>query len=202
MDCFLNMLLYIYIGELRSIYMISIFGWVESVKIIFLSYFLWNQFSVWLLIPMFLYYLWKECVCMSVCLHRYFSHKGFHVHRFTQFIMGIMSCLALQGPPIWWASKHRRHHKHCDTIKDPHSPIAFSKLYAWVGWGLFGNRKSYRRNVCKRFDQVSRTRIFRQIFSVHNLVRTSIVLVDNGGSGVCIHIYVVRVIMSNFNIIF
>jgi len=137
-DLFLNMLLYIYRRIKVNIYMITIFVWVESVKIIFLSYFLWNQFSVWLLIPMFLYFLWKECVCVSVCLHRYFSHKGFHVHRFTQFIMGIMSCLALQGPPIWWASKHRRHHKHCDTIKDPHSPIAFSKLYAWVGWVYLG----------------------------------------------------------------
>ena len=39
-----------------------------------------------------------------------------------------------QGAPLWWASKHRRHHAHCDTKKDPHSPVAFSKLYAWMGW--------------------------------------------------------------------
>ena len=39
-----------------------------------------------------------------------------------------------QGAPLWWASKHRRHHAHCDTKADPHSPVAFSKLYAWMGW--------------------------------------------------------------------
>ena len=42
--------------------------------------------------------------------------------------------LLTQGAPLWWASKHRRHHAHCDTKADPHSPVAFSKLYAWMGW--------------------------------------------------------------------
>ena len=55
----------------------------------------------------------------------------------------------MQGPPLWWASKHRRHHAHCDTEQDPHSPVVFGKLYAWLGWaylsdvdaeGPFGNR--------------------------------------------------------------
>jgi stearoyl-CoA desaturase (delta-9 desaturase) len=52
----------------------------------------------------------------------------------TQFVLYLLGCLASQGPPLWWASKHRRHHKHCDTELDPHSPQAFSKLYAWLGW--------------------------------------------------------------------
>ena len=79
-------------------------------------------------------YLCKECYCMSVCLHRYFSHKAFRCGRGTQFALSFAGCLASQGSPIWWASKHRRHHKYCDTDRDPHSPQAFSKLYAWIGW--------------------------------------------------------------------
>ncbi|KAK3270142.1 hypothetical protein CYMTET_21446 [Cymbomonas tetramitiformis] len=51
----------------------------------------------------------------------------------------VFGCLASQGPPIWWASKHRRHHKYCDTSKDPHSPVAFNKLYAWLGWAYLPN---------------------------------------------------------------
>merc|ERR1719352_2024244 len=71
---------------------------------------------------------------MSACLHRYFSHKGFKCGRVTQFALHVTGCLASQGPPLWWASKHRRHHAHCDTPLDPHSPVVYSDLYAWIGW--------------------------------------------------------------------
>jgi len=90
------------------------------------------------MLPMFAVYLWKECVPMSVCLHRYFSHKGFRCGRSAQFALYCLGCLASQGPPLWWASKHRRHHAHCDTENDPHSPVVFGKLYAWLGWAYLG----------------------------------------------------------------
>jgi stearoyl-CoA desaturase (delta-9 desaturase) len=51
-----------------------------------------------------------------------------------QFILYVIACLASQKGPLWWASKHRKHHKYCDTLQDPHSPIVHSKLYAWIGW--------------------------------------------------------------------
>ena len=81
-----------------------------------------------------LLYMCKECYSMSVCLHRYFSHKAFRCSRSVQFALSFIGCLASQGSPIWWASKHRRHHKYCDTEKDPHSPQVFSTFYAWLGW--------------------------------------------------------------------
>ena len=54
------------------------------------------QFETKMLGPMFLIYVWKECVPMSVCLHRYFSHKGFKCGRVTQFALYIGGCLASQ----------------------------------------------------------------------------------------------------------
>jgi len=95
---------------------------------------------------MFLLFCWKECVPMSGCLHRYWSHKSFKCGRATQFVLYLLACLASQAGPLWWASKHRRHHAHCDTENDPHSPVQQSKLYAWIGWvylfeaeGAFGS---------------------------------------------------------------
>jgi stearoyl-CoA desaturase (delta-9 desaturase) len=85
-------------------------------------------------LPCFMLYLWKEMIPMSTVLHRYFTHRGFKCNRLIQFVFYLIGCLASQGGPIWWASKHRRHHAKCDTVDDPHSPIAFSKMYAWLGW--------------------------------------------------------------------
>jgi stearoyl-CoA desaturase (Delta-9 desaturase) len=67
---------------------------------------------------------------MSMCLHRYFAHGAYKTSRFVQFLIAIIGSLALQGGVLWWAGKHRRHHKHCDQPQDPHSPTQTS----WVGW--------------------------------------------------------------------
>jgi len=48
----------------------------------------------------------------------------------------VSGALCYQGSPIWWASKHRRHHKYCDTPEDPHSWLQTSHWYAWWGWTI------------------------------------------------------------------
>lgn len=67
--------------------------------------------------------IYKVGVCMSVCLHRYASHAAFKCSDTTRFFVSIMCCAANQGGPIWWASQHRCHHKHCDLPRDPHAAI-------------------------------------------------------------------------------
>lgn len=67
--------------------------------------------------------IFKVNICMSVCMHRYASHAAFKCGPITQIGLAILGCLANQGGPIWWASQHQCHHKHCDRPGDPHSPI-------------------------------------------------------------------------------
>lgn len=67
--------------------------------------------------------IWKVNICMSVCLHRYAAHSAFKCGYKTNIAVSLLGCLANQGGPIWWASQHRCHHKHCDVDRDPHSPI-------------------------------------------------------------------------------
>jgi len=72
--------------------------------------------------------------CMSICLHRYFAHAAFETSRAFQVVIAIVSCFAGQGGCLWWASKHGRHHVHCDLPHDPHSRKQTSLWYAWFGW--------------------------------------------------------------------
>lgn len=71
---------------------------------------------------------------MSICLHRYFSHGAFKTSRLGQFVIAFVGSMGLQGGVLWWASKHIRHHKHCDTPLDPHSPTQVGNFHAWLGW--------------------------------------------------------------------
>jgi stearoyl-CoA desaturase (delta-9 desaturase) len=77
-------------------------------------------------------------------LHRYFSHRAFKCGRALRIMLGIMGSLAGQGPVLFWAATHRRHHRFSDTHDDPHAPLepGLSGLWhAHVGW-LFDEHAS------------------------------------------------------------
>jgi stearoyl-CoA desaturase (Delta-9 desaturase) len=66
--------------------------------------------------------------------HRYFSHRSYEVGRVTQFFLALIGAQCGQRGPLWWASKHREHHKHAETDRDPHSPVVYSVLHAGFRW--------------------------------------------------------------------
>jgi stearoyl-CoA desaturase (delta-9 desaturase) len=68
--------------------------------------------------------------------HRYFSHRAFTVGRVTQFLLAFLAQTSSQKGVLWWAAKHRHHHKHSDTEDDVHSPRHHGMWYSHVGWIL------------------------------------------------------------------
>ena len=66
--------------------------------------------------------------------HRYFAHRSYKTSRAFQFVLAVLGATAMQNGPIWWASVHRRHHKHSDRPDDPHSPMTRGFWYAHIGW--------------------------------------------------------------------
>ena len=75
-------------------------------------------------------------------LHRYFSHRAFKCGRPLRTALGIMGSMAGQGPVLFWAATHRRHHRFSDTTSDPHAPLDRGLPGLWhahVGW-LFGQQ--------------------------------------------------------------
>ena len=87
---------------------------------------------------------------ISPVLHFYFSHgarppfpwaKKAQFSRGGKFLFAIVSCDANQRGPLWWASIHRRHHKHCETDQDPHSPVGNGFWWAHFGWIV--DRRNY-----------------------------------------------------------
>lgn len=66
--------------------------------------------------------------------HRYFAHRAFRTTRLFQFCLAFMAQSSAQRGILWWAAKHRLHHKYSDTAADVHSPVQRGFLYAHVGW--------------------------------------------------------------------
>jgi stearoyl-CoA desaturase (delta-9 desaturase) len=71
------------------------------------------------------------CFAVAVGLHRYFAHRSFRTSRAFQLVMGGLAS-AFFGDPIGFAGKHRLHHRHSDTDRDPHSPH-HGPWRVWVG---------------------------------------------------------------------
>src|SRR5262244_1753410 len=59
---------------------------------------------------------------VEVGFHRHFSHRAFQTHNVIRVFLAILGSMAFQGPVIWWAATHRRHHRYSDRLGDPHSP--------------------------------------------------------------------------------
>jgi stearoyl-CoA desaturase (Delta-9 desaturase) len=66
--------------------------------------------------------------------HRYFAHRAFSTSRICQFALAFLAQTSAQRGILWWASKHRRHHRYSDTTDDVHSPVQRGFLYAHLGW--------------------------------------------------------------------
>jgi stearoyl-CoA desaturase (delta-9 desaturase) len=66
--------------------------------------------------------------------HRMIAHETYRVGRFTQFLLALVGTQAGQRGPLWWAYRHRMHHRYAETALDPHSPVVRSFRYAAIDW--------------------------------------------------------------------
>jgi stearoyl-CoA desaturase (Delta-9 desaturase) len=66
--------------------------------------------------------------------HRYFAHRAFSTSRVFQFILAFLAQTSLQSGAVWWAAKHRDHHRYSDTPADSHSPRQYGFWFAHCGW--------------------------------------------------------------------
>jgi stearoyl-CoA desaturase (delta-9 desaturase) len=73
-------------------------------------------------------------IAVTAGYHRYFSHRSFGTSRAGQFILACLAQSSAQRGILWWAAKHRQHHKHSDTEFDVHSPRHRGFWYAHLGW--------------------------------------------------------------------
>ena len=69
--------------------------------------------------------------------HRLLTHGSFKASRGLQAILAVAGSMSAQGPLLFWAAAHRRHHQYSDQDEDPHSPHAFGMGLRAYGRGLW-----------------------------------------------------------------
>ena len=108
-------------------------------------------------------YLWVTLVMwalvcglgIAVGYHRVFSHRTHKLPTWKENIILFFAAFAGQGSSIFWAALHRGyHHPYSDTKRDIHSPVAYSKLHAFVGWYLTISERSSPVSIKYAMDLV------------------------------------------------
>ena len=89
-----------------------------------------SAWSLWLCFALYVIRMWG----VTGGYHRYFSHRSYKTSRVGQFIIALIAQSSAQRGVLWWASKHRSHHKYSDTPLDVHSPGHRGFWFAHMGW--------------------------------------------------------------------
>ena len=83
--------------------------------------------------------------------HRYFSHRSFKTSRGFQFFLAFLGQCSAQRGALWWAARHREHHKYSDTEQDIHSPVRHGFWYSHVLWIFSKHGRTANYGVIKDF---------------------------------------------------
>ncbi|WP_394842047.1 fatty acid desaturase [Pendulispora brunnea] len=90
---------------------------------------------------------------IEVGYHRLFSHCSYKAHPAVRRTLAALGSMGFQGPVIWWASIHRKHHRTSDKPGDPHSMYLFGTgpwalfrgfIHSHVGWIWTGSSIRFR----------------------------------------------------------
>lgn len=94
-------------------------------------------------------------ITISVGYHRLFCHRSFRCNSFWHIFFATSGVAYMYGSPAQWAATHTTHHKHSDTLLDPHPPrklsALFFKSYRSVPINVFVIRKLFRQNKFHKF---------------------------------------------------
>lgn len=71
---------------------------------------------------------------VQIALHRYFAHSSFKTGKLGHIFLSYVTLLSAQSSPSVWASIHKYHHMHSDTVRDIHSPKQSGFWYAALFW--------------------------------------------------------------------
>lgn len=112
----------------------------------------WTGFT-WTSIAMCAFLYVARVFGITAGYHRYFSHRGYKTSRGFQFVLALLGATALQKGPLWWAAKHREHHRDTDEPEDAHSPRQYGFWDAHVGWVYREARSSPDMDLIKDFSK-------------------------------------------------
>src|SRR5579864_1855876 len=107
---------------------------------------LWQRAVNWLDLLLMVTMYTLTAFGVTAGFHRMLTHRSFRPHPAVKLVLLILGSMAVEAPPIEWASTHIKHHAQSDREGDPHSPVD-GLFHAHLGW-LFKDRFADPKQYC------------------------------------------------------
>ena len=114
--------------------------------------------------------------CLTACYHRLLSHKAYKTSRVFRFIMTFICCTAMQGGPLWWASRHRHHHINSDQSNDRHSAEQFGFWHSHMLWFMYKENLRAEYHLVRDLYNAPELRLLERFWYVCPLVMVALLL--------------------------
>lgn len=118
--------------------------------------------------------------------HRYFAHRAFKTSRSMQFCLAFASQTSAQRGVLWWAAKHRHHHRYSDTERDVHSPDCHGFLHAHIGWVFAREHDETDYNVVRDLAQYAELRWLDRHIYLPTIMLAAVAWLIAGGPGLVV----------------
>src|SRR5699024_12249757 len=110
-------------------------------------------------------------------------HRGYKTSRAFQAVLAFLGATALQKGPLWWAAKHREHHRDSDDPEDAHSPRQYGVFDAHVGWVYREARTSPDMDLIKDFSKYPELQWIEKHQYISGIILAVICFMIDGGTG-------------------
>ncbi|MBC7648379.1 MAG: fatty acid desaturase [Vitreoscilla sp.] len=88
--------------------------------------------------------------CVTIYLHRHQAHRAMDLHAIPAHFFRLWLWLGTGQVTKEWVSIHRKHHAKCETVDDPHSPVAYGiKKVFWQGAELYRAESKNKETMTK-----------------------------------------------------
>ena len=89
-------------------------------------------------------------VSVTIYLHRHQAHRAMDLHAIPSHFFRFWLWLGTGQVTKEWVSIHRKHHAKCETMEDPHSPVAHGiKTVFWKGAELYRAESKNKETMTK-----------------------------------------------------
>ncbi len=119
-------------------------------------------------------------VSVTVYLHRHQAHRAMDLHPIAAHFFRFWLWLATGQVTKEWVSIHRKHHAKCETIEDPHSPVAHGiKTVFWTGAELYRAESKNQETLTKYSHGCPNDWVERNLYSRFSWQGVGLMLVLN-----------------------
>ena len=128
----------------------------------------WIPLSTWGYVAVTLLLTHITIASVTIFLHRHQAHHALDLHPLASHFFRFWLWLTTGTVTREWVAIHRKHHAHCETEEDPHSPRFKSILTVLFGGFLLYRREACRPDTLSRFGQgTPDDYLERELYSKH-----------------------------------